>query len=53
MSKKMIHKNKNQLKPDMNQTMNPYMIYKNSPSNTINPLTQTKDTNSPHGFTSK
>jgi hypothetical protein len=51
----MISKNKNQLKPDMNQTMTPYLVYKNSPSNTISqkPLTQTKDTNSPHGFTSK
>jgi hypothetical protein len=49
----MINKNKNQLKPDMNQTMTPYLAYKNSPSNIIsqNPLTQTKDTNSANGFT--
>ena len=54
MCKKMELKNKNQLKkPDLNQTMNPYTIYKNSPSYLTNPKpgTQTKETynpNSPH-----
>ena len=45
MAKKFETKNKNQFKKvDMNQTLNPYSMYKNSPSYLTNlkPATQTK-----------
>ena len=42
MCKKLTAKNKNQLKmPDLNQTMNPYTMYKNSPSYITNPKPST------------